>query len=240
MRNHSAIPQSGSPGADISADIGSFTEPPCLQPGHPYIMPIEPYTHHALRTRGDDPTRPHGNCYWLVPRVLLAGEYPRTPEEAGSRAKLRAILQAGVRHFVDLTEPDEGLLHYDALLKEEANALGVPVTHERHAIRDLQVPTDPDALRGLLARLRAPREGATYVHCWGGIGRTGTVIGCLLVDLGLSGPQALDLIAMKWQVMAKRHRCPRSPETTPQHDFVRAWEGSAPRSDQVALWSARG
>ena len=27
--------------------------------------------------------------------------------------------------------------------------------------------------------------GAVYVHCWGGIGRTGTVVGCWLVRHGL-------------------------------------------------------
>ena len=29
--------------------------------------------------------------------------------------------------------------------------------------------------------------GLTYVHCWGGIGRTGTVVGCWLVRHGLEG-----------------------------------------------------
>jgi hypothetical protein len=203
-------------------------------------MPIPPYSLEALRTPRDTPARPHGNCYWLVPGVLLAGEYPRTPEEASSRTKLRATLQAGVRHFVDLTEAHEGLLPYDGLLSEEAAARGLTVSHERHAIRDLEVPTDADALRGLLARLRAPREGATYVHCWGGIGRTGTVIGCLLVELGFSGPQALDLIAMKWQVMAKRHRRPRSPETEAQHRFVRAWEGHARGQGQPTVQPTHG
>jgi len=203
-------------------------------------MPIPPYTLEALRSSGDAPARPHGNCYWLVPGVLLAGEYPRTPEEAGSRTKLRATLQAGVRHFVDLTEAHEGLLPYDGLLREEAAARGLTVSHERHAIRDLEVPTDADALRGLLARLRAPREGATYVHCWGGIGRTGTVIGCLLVELGFSGPQALDLIAMKWQVMAKRPTRPRSPETDAQHAFVRAWEGYVRGQEQATVQPTQG
>jgi hypothetical protein len=210
------------------------------QPRTTDTMPAHPYSHEALHTRGDAPPRPHLNCYWLVPGVLLAGEYPRTNEEASSRAKLRATLQAGVRHFVDLTEAREGLLHYDTLLQQEAAALGVAVSHERHAIRDLDVPSDPDALRDLTTRLRTPREGATYVHCWGGIGRTGTVIGCLLVDLGFSGQQALDLIALKWQVMEKRHRQPQSPQTEAQHEFVRAWERSRPRFDPAPPRPVRG
>ena len=30
-----------------------------------------------------------------------------------------------------------------------------------------------------------------YVHCWGGIGRTGTVVGCWLVRHGMTGDEAL-------------------------------------------------
>jgi len=149
-------------------------------------MPIPPYTLEALRTSGDAPARPHGNCYWLVPGVLLAGEYPRTPEEAGSRTKLRATLQAGVRHFVDLTEAHEGLLPYDGLPREEAAARGLTVSPERHA------------------------------------------------------QQALDLIALKWQVMEKRHRQPQSPQTEAQHEFVRAWERSRPRFDPAPPRPVRG
>ncbi|MGA1317114.1 MAG: protein-tyrosine phosphatase family protein [Rubrivivax sp.] len=189
----------------------------------PSLHPNHPYSPTALASPGDALPRPHQNCYWLVPGVLLAGEYPRTPDEAPSRAKLRATLQAGVRHFVDLTEPDERLEPYDVLLREEAAALGVGASHERHAIRDMQLPADRAALHALLRRRRAPREGATYVHCWGGIGRTGTVIGCLLVDLGLDGPQALALIARKWQVMEKRERQPHSPQTAAQMAYVMNW-----------------
>ena len=32
---------------------------------------------------------------------------------------------------------------------------------------------------------------AVYLHCWAGIGRTGTVVGCYLVRHGLTGEQAL-------------------------------------------------
>ena len=36
-----------------------------------------------------------------------------------------------------------------------------------------------------------------YVHCWGGIGRTGTIVGCYLVRHGLTGDQALAEIARR-------------------------------------------
>ena len=37
--------------------------------------------------------------------------------------------------------------------------------------------------------------GTAYVHCWGGVGRTGTVIGCWLVRHGLDRGDAVATIA---------------------------------------------
>lgn len=177
----------------------------------------------ALHAPGDAAPRPHGNCYWLVPGVLMAGEYPGAPDEDTACERLDRILQAGVRHFIDLTEATEPLAPYAATLQARAAAQGVHAGHQRHAIRDLGVPTAA-TMRGILEALRAPRDGATYVHCWGGIGRTGTVMGCLLVELGLTADDALALIARKWRAMDKRHRNPHSPETDEQVRFIRAWQ----------------
>ena len=171
---------------------------------------------------GDIDPRPHGNCYWLARGRIIAGEYPRTVNEEESRTKLRAILDANVRHFVDLTEADEDLSPYEPLLRAEAAARNVIFTWERHAISDGGVPS-MTTMRKILAALQAPREAVTYFHCWGGIGRTGTVAGCLLVEHGYTPDAALALIARKWKAMAKFHRRPESPETPEQFAYIRNW-----------------
>ena len=51
-----------------------------------------------------------------------------------------------------------------------------------------------------------------YLHCWGGVGRTDTVVGCLLCEQGLTAVGALDVIDRKWQSMEKRCQHPTSPE----------------------------
>jgi hypothetical protein len=66
---------------------------------------------------------------------------------------------------------------------------------------------------------------ADYVHCWGGVGRTGTVVGCLLREQGFDAAAALAVIERKWRSMAKRDRHPNSPETPGQVAFIERWPG---------------
>ena len=170
---------------------------------------------------GDALPRPHGNCYWLWPGRILAGEHPFANRAPLQAAPLERLLAAGVRATIDLTEASEGLARYDALW-DERRALhgdGPPCAHV--PIPDYGLPS-PEALAEVLARLQAHlRDGPpVYLHCHGGAGRTGTVAACLMVEAGLAPEQALARLAAKWQVMDKRGRIPHSPETEAQRQFV--------------------
>jgi protein-tyrosine phosphatase len=66
-----------------------------------------------------------------------------------------------------------------------------------------------------------------YLHCRGGIGRTGTVAGCLLVDNGWTAEDALALIDRKWRVMARASPALRSPENAAQREMIERWSGRA-------------
>ena len=131
------------------------------------------------------PPRPIPNTYWVVPSRLLAGEYPGDRGVAVARAKLRALLEGGVTHFVDLTSAGE-LVAYDALLREEAWGLGVSAVYARHPIADISVPQTPSEMAAILDAIDSALDvgGMVYVLCWGGVGRTGTVVGCWLVRHG--------------------------------------------------------
>ncbi len=63
-----------------------------------------------------------------------------------------------------------------------------------------------------------------YVHCRAGIGRTGMVVGCLLVERGLTGEQALEELARLWQQSERSKFWPSVPETDAQTDYVRRWK----------------
>jgi protein-tyrosine phosphatase len=169
-------------------------------------------------------TLPHGNCYLVAPR-LIAGEYPGGPNFASAQAKLGHHLDAGISYFLDLTETGE-LRDYADALGEESARRGVIALHRRMPIRDEGIPTTSAAMVAILDALDDAITGGNtvYVHCWGGIGRTGTVVGCWLVRHGMSGDEALAAIARHWEGVEKRWRQPRSPETDEQHAYVRAWQ----------------
>jgi predicted protein tyrosine phosphatase len=171
------------------------------------------------------PPRPIPDSYWVEPGRLLAGEYPGARHEDGARRKLGRLLDADVTYFLDLTEAGEhGLEPYAPLLAEDAQRQERPAVHRRMAIPDGGTPSAAEMRRTLDAIDAALQERhCVYVHCWGGIGRTGTVVGCYLVRHGLSGQEALDLIARRRAGTPDGYR--RSPETRAQARFILDWPG---------------
>jgi ADP-ribosyl-[dinitrogen reductase] hydrolase len=185
-------------------------------------------------------TAPIADSYVVPQTKLIAGEYPGSLRDDHAHEKLAALLAAGVTTFVDLT--DDGELHpYLPLLRElEAHRRGArPVVHRRLPITDMEVPT-VQRMREVLDLIdeATVRGGRVYVHCWGGVGRTGTVVGCHLVRHGLSPDEALAEVGRLFATMsrAKRHRHPEgSPQTQAQRAFVKGWtERSARRAGRPA------
>ena len=160
-------------------------------------------------------------CYWVVPGKLLAGEYPRNVDEGSSREKLAMLTDAGVSAFIDLTEADEGLEPY-------AHMLDGP-SHERFAIRDMSIPSSKELTTAALDAIDRYLAGGrtVYVHCWGGVGRTGTIIGCWLARHGEPGQAALDRLGELWLENPKSRLGQRSPERPEQERYVREWMETA-------------
>jgi hypothetical protein len=172
--------------------------------------------------------RPHNQCYWVESNRFLAGEYPGDKEDLQMKEKIGKLLDFGVNYFLDLTEPIE-LIPYERTLKKEAERRGLPVTYRRLPIQDISVPKSRDEMLKILDTLEKAliEDRLVYLHCWGGVGRTGTVVGCYLVRYGLSGDEALRQIDSWWQTVAKSKRIKRSPETSEQMDYVRRWDEGA-------------
>lgn len=167
-------------------------------------------------------THPIPDSYWVAPQRLLAGEYPGAMTEKEARQKVSALLDAGIRSFLDLTETHE-LRAYVPLVQEIAATRQIDVRYRRMSVPDMGIPT--------LAHMTAVLEHIdneivearpVYVHCWGGIGRTGTVVGCWMMRReGRTAEQALQRIAELRRGTPDAGR--DSPETEEQREFINQW-----------------
>ena len=166
---------------------------------------------------------PLPESYWVQEGRFLAGEYPASRLSFSSNTTLQDLLKAGIDTFIDLTEPHE-YSSYENSLIEEATRLGLTASYHRFPIEDWGLPTKT-RMTAILDAIDLALEAGhkVYVHCWGGIGRTGTTVGCYLVRHGLTGEQALEQLAEWWQHVPKRRFHSRSPETGEQRDFIRDW-----------------
>jgi len=161
---------------------------------------------------------PPYNSYWVIPNQFMAGEYPgHRYNEMQTPRRLDALLEAGITTFIDLTEPHERV-PYEPVLRERAGYYQVDVNYHRFSIGDFGIPTATH-MRAILDTLhKTLSEGKNpYIHCWAGMGRTGTVVGCYMVETGLSGAEAL------LKVNQLCHYAP-SPQTQAQKDFIRHWQ----------------
>lgn len=173
---------------------------------------------------------PFPRAYWVFRGKLLAGFFPGAKVPHEEQDKMAGLINAGIRHIINLMEEDErdheGELFtpYQKRYREVAAARGINVTWERMSIRDVSVPTEQgmvrilDSIDGALAR-----DCPVYVHCWGGKGRTGTVVGCYLIRQGYAtGKEALEIIKKLRRHDLRAHE--QSPETHQQRDFVLHWQ----------------
>ena len=173
----------------------------------------------ARFTNVTDPMPPI-DTYWVIPGKFMAGEYPGTRliYDPLLTRKLDYLLEHKISYFLDRTEPG-ALTSYSEKLFEEAGWLEYKVEYHRFPIPDYGVPSRTK-MNELLDMLDAAMEAtqAVYVHCWGGIGRTGTVVGCYLVRHGLTGEQALARLVALRTGLADAWR--RSPESDAQWQMV--------------------
>jgi len=163
---------------------------------------------------------PLGRSYWVLPGKLLAGYYPGDKNTEKMDKKLYALLDSGIRTFVNLMERNEldhdGLLFtpYDSRVKKLARLQGQKVYTFRHPVADLSVPSWPEMKR-ILDRIDENVNAGlpVYVHCWGGRGRTGVVVGCWLARHGIA--QGMEAVI---KIRHLRRRDEKANEISPQTD----------------------
>lgn len=183
---------------------------------------------------------PIPNSYWVLPGQLLAGEYPGGAAAKATRARLARLRAAGIECFFDLTQPGE-VASYESELPAGTEYLRAPIT-------DHSIPQERAQMVAILEALSRVLDSGrpVYLHCRAGIGRTGMVAGCLLVERGMTGEQALAELDRLWQQSARASQWPSVPETPEQVRYVRAWlptraaAESDPLLEPATLAAARG
>ena len=127
-------------------------------------------------------------------------------------ADLAALRAAGIHRLILLVD-DAELRHWgDPAIVERGRVNDLEVI--RHPIQDGEPPASVEAMERILDDVRDGRRSANVaVACMGGVGRTGTVAACALVEAGLDADQAIAAV--------REARHPGAVETVAQQDFVR-------------------
>jgi len=167
---------------------------------------------------------PFPNSYWVLPGEFLAGEHPGGMEEANTILRLQALLDAGIRTFVNLTEEEERMPGYARVVRELAADRGIDVVTLRLPIPDRRVPSLGTVRCALDVIDHSITSGnAVYVHCFAGIGRTGTMVGCHLRRHGRANEEnVIERIAQLRRHLPGGNET--SPHTSEQVALVRSWE----------------
>ncbi|HEY1790036.1 MAG TPA: dual specificity protein phosphatase family protein [Verrucomicrobiae bacterium] len=178
----------------------------------------------------DSNKTPLRGTYWVLHGQLLAGEYPGEPERQLTEKKLRALIGAGVRTFVDLTDENEinedakVIPAYRSILRQVSEDESVQVTYANIPIEDRDVPS-PWTLRCILDVIdrSIADENPVFVHCWAGRGRTGTVVGCYMKRHGLAQDgDVIQKLAQLRKDLLNGHET--SPHTKEQIRMVVTWK----------------
>jgi protein-tyrosine phosphatase len=128
-----------------------------------------------------------------VPGLLIGADGTLGLCEKTLAHEMARLKRQGVATLVGLVDDDElGSVAYEDIAEA---AQGVGVTSIRLPLRDFAVPTpaQEEEWAGIKDHaVRLFRQGQSLaIHCMAGIGRSGTMAGCLLVHLGMAPQQAL-------------------------------------------------
>jgi protein tyrosine phosphatase len=175
---------------------------------------------------------PYERSYWVLPNKLLAGEIPSSKTESRKIEKINNLLDCNIDVIINLMEEveknfsDELLEDYSITLLKEADKKNKKIEVFRYAIEDMNIPTESFMVE-ILNRIdeQIALGKRVYVHCWGGVGRTGTVIGCYLIRHGfVEQKNVIETINYLKRTTNIAHRS--SPETKEQCQFVLNWSRS--------------
>ena len=173
---------------------------------------------------------PCTRTYWVLDNVFLAGAYPGHSDPMEHHQQIKSLFDAGMRTFINLQEENEAnnsgvpFVRYDNELRRLADEQDELIAHLRFPIPDGGT-TSKNRMRCILDAidLSLASDRPVYVHCFGGMGRTGTTVCCWLRRHGLaSAENVLGLLTQLRQADVQRASW-KAPENASQETFVLSW-----------------
>lgn len=153
-----------------------------------------------------------------VSKNVFAGEHPLfNIYKRSAKGNIPTLLRFGITVFLDLTQSYE-VPEYASFLPPNVQRISFP-------IRNFDVPSSVESVMNLFRRLEQliheRPHAKLYIHCHGGVGRTGTIVACYYIYFEhFSFEESLDKMKRKY-AQSPRSRIMDAPETQSQVEFVR-------------------
>ncbi|CAF1340909.1 unnamed protein product [Rotaria sordida] len=168
---------------------------------------------------------PTDYSHWVIPKLLLASAYPGERDPNAHKLLVRNIINAGVQVVVNIMEIEEckTFTPYKDLMLELAKEANREIEFISFPIRDQSVHQDNQRVLDFCLELcdRIKRGQVVLVHCWGGHGRTGTIISIIIgILFNLNSEEAISMNRRLHDQRIRTNGIP-SPETKSQLDQIR-------------------
>ena len=178
------------------------------------------------------------NSYWVVPGEIMAGAFPGSYEDFNAKLRLRYLFDEGIRAFINLQEEGEMAASGKGYNENYGEFFRIFLRNsgeeeiEGGAIRRFSVPDknvpSVELMKKILDEIDMlhAKKIPIYIHCWGGIGRTATVVGCWMMRHGLATRSTVldEIFTLRQIGVDPAYMSLRSPETDEQERFVLAWQ----------------
>lgn len=163
-------------------------------------------------------TKPLNKYFIGVPNIY-AGEHPTIIKDRVSNCeRIEQLINEGFTDFYDLTENFE-LPNYTQWLRPDNLYINFP-------IKNLSVPTsikETYTLIQSISEISFRSNGRkAYIHCYGGVGRTGMIVACLLAYY--YHDYDYESVMERFQKVYKNYTKSvymNAPETVTQREFIK-------------------
>ncbi|MDA3886422.1 MAG: dual specificity protein phosphatase family protein [Candidatus Delongbacteria bacterium] len=166
---------------------------------------------------------PFQNTYWVIEGKLMAGMYPGGFSEASILHRMQDLSELGIKSIINLTDVEEEINYFTMIYSDQCERFEEiycrELLHTRYKVKDMDIPSR-ELMENILDKIDEDITNGhpVYLHCIGGTGRTGTVVGCYLLRHKMVTKEEVFE-----KILLLRGDGKESPETEEQRQFILNW-----------------